>query len=209
MLAKRGVSVWLFSSLTFIAILHLVDAISAVVFNNPIRLLQLYPFAGEKLQAIAPITYLWISVAASLILWGITCVIAFENPVETFLNKVLSDAKSQSAVENQLLERKSEVLDAMFESIESSGETLAHVQDMVCNVRTEVKDIQPLKEGLEKMKTELVSLKKEVKKIDEKVTFPNICPACNKPLMPEFNMCPYCGEKVKLQPPLLNLKDYK
>lgn len=64
-MVKKGLSVWVFSSLTFMAVLHLVDAISALVFGNPIRLLQLYPFAGEKLQSIAPITYLWITAAAS------------------------------------------------------------------------------------------------------------------------------------------------
>lgn len=207
-MVKKGLSVWVFSSLTFMAVLHLVDAISALVFGNPIRLLQLYPFAGEKLQSIAPITYLWITAAASLILWGITCVMAFENPVEAFLNKILCDAKTQGAVENQMLERKSEVLDAMFETIESNGETLAYVKDMVCNVRTDVKDIQSLKESLEKMKAELAGLKREVRKIDEKVTFPSVCPACGKPLMPEFNICPYCGEKARPQP-LLDLKNYK
>ncbi len=208
-MGRKGVSVWVFSSLTFIATLHFIDAISALILGNPMKLPQLYPFVGEKLQAIAPITYFWVTAAASLILWGITCAIAFENPVEIFLNKILSDAKSQSAVENQLLERKSEVLDAMFETMESNEETLAHVQDMVTNVRTEVRDIKLVKESVEKMKTELASLKREFKKIDEKVPYQTVCPGCGKPLLPEFNMCPYCGEKAKLQPPLIKLKDYK
>lgn len=208
-MGRKGVSVWVFSSFTFIAMLHFIDAISALIFGNPMKLPQFYPFVGDKLQTIAPIAYFWITVAASLIMWGITCTIAFENPVEIFLNKILSDAKSQSAVENQLLERKSEVLDAMFETMESNEETLAHVQDMVCNVRTEVKDIKSVKESVEKMKTELANLKREFKKIDEKAPYQTICPACGKPLLPEFNMCPYCGEKSKLQPPLIKLKDYK
>lgn len=40
-MAKKGISVWLFSSLTFIALLHLAEAISVLVFSNEIRLLQL------------------------------------------------------------------------------------------------------------------------------------------------------------------------
>jgi len=26
---------------------------------------------------------------------------------------------------------------------------------------------------------------------------PKICPSCTKPMMPEFNTCPYCGTKLK------------
>lgn len=209
-MARKGLSVWVFSSLTFIALLHLVDALSALVFGNPIKLLQLYPFAAEKLQTITPATYLWISMATVAIFWGITCVIAFENPVETFLNKILSDAKTQGAVETQLLESKSEVLDAMFETIESSNETLQHIQDMVCNVRTEAKEIQPLKDTLEKMKMELSNIKKEIRRLDEKTKLTDICPACGKPLLREFKICPYCGENIKMLPEAIVLvKEYR
>ena len=209
-MAKKGISIWLFSSLTFIALLHLAEAISVLVFNNEIRLLKLYPFINEKLQAITPITYFWVSAATTFILWGITCAIAFANPVETFLNKILSDAKTQGAVEAQLLEEKSEILDSMNETIESNNEILAHVRDLIYNVRTEVKEIHPLKESLEKMKTELGSLRKETKKLEDKVNFQILCPACGKPLLPEFKICPYCGEDMKLhQASVITLKDYK
>ena len=209
-MAKKGISVWLFSSLTFIALLHLTEAISVLFFNNEIRLLQLYPFINEKLQAITPITYFWVSAAATFILWGITCAIAFANPVETFLNKILSDAKTQGTVEAQLLEEKSEIPDSMSETIESNNEILAQVRDLICNVRTEVKEIHPLKESVEKMKTELGSLRKEAKKLEERVNFPNLCPTCGKPLLPEFKICPYCGENVKLLPEkVISLKEYK
>ena len=209
-MAKKGISVWLFSSLTFIVLVHLVDAISALVFNNEIRLLQLYPFISNKLQTVTPATYFWISATTAFILWGITCAIAFTNPVETFLNKILSDAKTQSAVEAQLLEEKSEVLDAMNETIDSNSQTLAQVRDLIYNVRTEIKEIQPLKEGVEKIKTELGSLRKEVKRLEEKVHFPNLCPACGKSLLPEFKICPYCGENIKLvQENIVSLKQYK
>jgi len=209
-LAKKGISVWLFSSLTFIALLHLTEAISVLFFNNEIRLLQLYPFINEKLQAITPITYFWVSAASTFILWGITCAIAFANPVDTFLNKILSDAKTQGTVEAQLLEEKSEIPDSMSETIESNNEILAQVRDLICNVRTEVKEIHPLKESVEKMKTELGSLRKEAKKLEERVNFPNLCPTCGKPLLPEFKICPYCGENVKLLPEkVISLKEYK
>lgn len=209
--AKKGISVWVFSSLTFIALLHLIDAISALILGNSIKLLQLYPFVNEKLRTIAPATYFWISAAATFVLWGLTCAIAFENPVDAFLNRILSEAKSQSTVEAQLVEEKGEILDVMNETIESDNQILAQVKDMVYNVRTDVKEIQPLKESTEKMRAELSLLKKEIKKIEEKVQFPNLCPACGKPMLPEFKICPYCGEqiiKVQLAPSIV-LKDYK
>jgi len=209
-LAKKGISVWIFSTLTFVALMHLADAISALVFGNPIKILQLYPFLGEKLQTMAPMTYFWLSVAASLLIWGITCAIAFENPVDTFLNKILSDAKTQGAVESQLLESKSEILDAMFDTIESGNETLAQVKDLVCNVRTDAKEIQPIKESIEKMKAELGSLKKEFKKIEERTQPPILCSSCGKPLLPDFKICPYCGANIKLLPEkIVSIKDYR
>jgi rRNA maturation endonuclease Nob1 len=200
-LTKKGISVWLFSSLTFIALIHLIEAISVLIFNNQIKLLQLYPFINEKLlQLITPMAYFWISAAATIILWGITCAIAFENPVETFLNKILSDAKTQGTVEAQLLEEKSEILDAMYETIESDNKILTQVKDLMCNVRGDVKEIQPLTENMEKIKTELNDLKKEIKSFEVKLKYPNVCLACGKPILPEFKICPYCGENIKLFP---------
>jgi RNA polymerase-binding transcription factor DksA len=209
-LSKKGITVWLFSSLTFIALIHLIEAISSLIFNNQIRFLQLYPFIGEKLQTITPLTYFIASATATLVLWGITCAAAFTNPVETFLNRILSDAKKQSSVETQMLEEKSEILDVMNETIESSKEVLAQVRDMIYNVRTEVKEIQPLKEGIEKMKSEIGSLRKEVKRLEEKVYFPKVCLNCGKPILPEFKICPYCGENVKFLPEnMISVKEYK
>jgi len=211
-LAKKGLAVWISSSLTFLAVIHFVESVSVLFFNNQIMLLQLYPLINEKLQAITPTAYFLGSAAATLILWGITCVIAFENPVESFLNKILSDAKTQGAVESQLLEEKSEILDAMNETIELNNAALAQVRDLVYNVRTEVKELQPLKENTEKLRTELSRLKKEIRKLEENLNlkYPNVCPACGKPILPQFKVCPYCGGNIKLLPKtVIALKDYK
>jgi rubrerythrin len=210
LLTKKGISVWLLSSFTFISLIHLIDAISASVLNNGIRLLQLYPYVGSRLQTIAPTTYLLISATTTLTLWGITCAVSFNSPVEAFLNNILSDAKTQTAVETQLLEEKGEILDMMNETIESSNEVLGQVKDIVYNVRTEVKEIHPLNESMEKIKTEMGTLKKEIKRLEEKLNFPVVCPACGKPLLPEFKMCPYCGEDMKLhQASMIALKECK
>lgn len=209
-MTKKGIDVWIFSTLTVIAAAHLIDAANALLLNKPITLLQLYPLVKEKLEAITPPIYFLISATTTFILWGITCAIAFQNPVEAFLNKVLSDAKKQSMVESQLLERKSELLDAMNETVEMNNEILSHVKDVIYNIRAEVKEIQPLKEGLEKIKAELSHLKREIKSFEEKLKYPKVCIACGKPVLPEFNICPYCGESLKpVQEKIVSLEKYR
>ena len=204
---KKGIAIWLFSTLTFISLIHLIDAAAALLFNNQIQLLQLYPFINQ--QQISTDIYLYISGASTAILWAITCLIAFDNPVETFLNKVLSDAKQQTATEAQVLESKSELFDLMYETVESDSETLAQVKDLMRNMRVEVKDIQPIKETIEKTRIELISLKKQMKMLEEKMLFTIICPACGKLLRPDFKLCPYCGESITLQEKMVMVKDYK
>ena len=196
---KKGIAIWLFSTLTFIALIHLIDAASAVLFNNPTQLLQLYPFINQQLQQMPLNIYFYAAAASTALMWAITCLIAFDNPVETFLNKVLSEAKTQTATEAQVLESKSELFDLMYETIESDSTTLAQVKDLMRNIRAEVKDIQPIKETIEKTHTELNSLKKELKALEEKLLFTIICPACGNPLRSDFKICPYCGENIKLQ----------
>ncbi len=206
---KKGIAIWLFTTLTFISLMHLIDAASALLFNNQIQLLQLYPFINQQLQQIPTDIYLYISGASTAILWAIACLIACDNPVEAFLNKVLSDAKTQTATEAQILESKSEIFDLMYETVESDSETLAQVKDLVRNMRAEVKDIQPIKETMEKTRTEIGSLKKQINTLEEKLLFTIICPACGKLLRPDFKLCPYCGESITLQEKMVMVKDYK
>jgi DNA-directed RNA polymerase subunit RPC12/RpoP len=206
---KKGIAIWLFSTLTVTALIHLIDAASAVLFNNPTQLLQIYPFINQQLQQIPIEIYFYVAAASTIILWAITCLIAFDNPVEAFLNKILSDVKNQTTTEAQVLESKSELFDLMYETVESDSETLAQVKDLMRNVRVEVKDIQPMKETMEKTRTELGSLKKQIKTLEEKLLFNIVCPACGKMLRPDFKLCPYCGENITLQEKMLVVKDYK
>jgi len=208
-LAKKGICVWLSSSLTFIVMVHLADAISALFFNSQPHLLQLYPFIGDKLQAIPATMYFMVSAVSTLVFWGITCGVAFDSHVEQFLNKVLSDAKKQSTLESQTVAEKGEVLDAMYETIEASNETLSRVVDIVHNVRTEVKGIQPLAVTVENIRAELGNLKKEVKRIEEKGKLPFLCANCGKPVFPEFKLCPFCGENIKVSSEMAGMKAYR
>ena len=206
---KKGIAIWLFSSITVISLIHAIDAASALFFGNPTQILQLYPGIGQQLQQIPLDIYLYTAATATVILWAATCLIAFDNPVETFLNKILSDAKNQSTTEAQLIESKSEVFDLMYETIEADSETLAQVKDMMRNIRVEVKDIQPMKETMEVTRTELRNLKKQMQTLEEKLLFNIVCPACGKMLRADFKLCPYCGENVTLQEKMLAVTDYK
>ena len=209
-MASKGLSVWILSSLTFVSVVNLVEAIYVLVSGSQIKLLQLYPFVGGYLTNISPVLYLWLSAGASLIFWGMTCGIAFENPLEKLLKKALTDAKQQSVAEAHLVEDKSEILDAMYETIESSREIIASVKDMICNVRTEVKEIQPLTTTVDLIRLELNDLAKDVEKLEANVKYSYVCFACGKPLLPEFKICPYCGEDAKLlRTPVIAVTDQK
>ena len=209
-MVRKGIAVWLFSSLTFISLIHLIEAISTVVFGGEIRLLALYPILGEKLQNVTPTAYCWTTLSMTLIFWGITCAVAFESPVEQFLNKILSDAKEQNTVETQLVEDKGEVLDSICEKVESTDENAAYIADMMRNVRTEVKEIKPLAESVEKIKMELHYLCDEVNTLKENSKFPAVCLTCGKPLMPDFKICPYCGETTRnLTQVAISVESYK
>ena len=195
---KKGIAIWLFSSLTVISLIHVIDAASALFFGNPTQILRLYPVINQQLQQIPLDVYLYTAAAATVILWAATCLIAFDNPVETFLNKILSDVKNQSTTETQILESKSEIFDLMYETIEADSETLA-----------QVKDIQPMKETMEITRTELRSLKKQMQTLEEKLLFNIVCPACGKMLRADFKLCPYCGENITLQEKMIAVTDYK
>jgi DNA repair exonuclease SbcCD ATPase subunit len=206
---KKGIAIWLFTTFTFTSLIHLIDAASALLFNNPKQLLQLYPFINQQLQQIPTDIYLYATAASTVILWAVTCLIAFDNPIETFLNKVLSDAKAQTTTEAQILESKSEIFDLMYETIESDSETLAQVKDLMRNMRVEVKDIRPIKEAMEKTRTELGSVKRQIKTLEEKLLFTVVCPACGKMLRPDFKLCPYCGDNITLEEKMVMVRDYK
>jgi rRNA maturation endonuclease Nob1 len=209
-LAKKGFSVWILSSITFLSVAHLIEAIYVLISGSQIRLLGLYPIVGDRLSNVSPVLYLWVSGVASLVLWGITCATAFENPLEGFLKETLAQARKASVAETRVVEEKSEILDAMYETLESSSETVASVKDLVCNVRTEVKEIKPLATTVDLIRLELNDLAKEVEKLENNVKYSYVCLACGKPLLPEFKICPYCGEDAKLlRTPVIAVTDQK
>ncbi len=195
---KKGLIIWIFSTLTVITLIHLIDAVNASLFSNQIQLLSLYPIVNVILSQISPQVYLFLTASTTVILWGLTCIIAFDNPVETFLNKILSDAKQQTVNEEQIMENKGELFDLMYETMESDSETLSQVKDLIRNVRTEVRDIAPMKESVEKTKNDLNKIRTQLITLEEKVLFPMLCPSCKHPIRTDFKLCPYCGTPMEL-----------
>ncbi|MBK5133749.1 zinc ribbon domain-containing protein [Candidatus Bathyarchaeota archaeon] len=195
---KKGLVIWIMSTLTVITLIHLIDSVNAFLFNNPTQLLQIYPILNTFLTQMSTQIYFYLSAATSAILWGITCIIAFDNPVELFLNKILSDAKQQSLDEAKVMDGKGELFDLMYEKMESDSETLSHVKDLIRNVRSEVREIAPIKVSMEKTRRDLSKITKQLITLEEKVFYPLVCHSCSHPVRADFKLCPYCGIALQL-----------
>jgi uncharacterized membrane protein (DUF106 family) len=135
---KKSITIWVLTSLTFIFLVHFVEALTVIVLNNPIRLPQVYPFIGEALTTMSPITYFYLTAAITSFLWGITCLVAFHNPVEVYLNK-------NKANEAEFQEQSS-LIDRMCDTVESDHHTLSQLKDLMRNIQAEVKEMQNAKQ---------------------------------------------------------------
>jgi len=135
-MTKKAIAIWALTSVTFVSLVHLIEAITVIMFNNPIRLLQVYPFINQALNSITPYVYFYISATATVILWGITCVIAFRSPVEKYIN--------QQKLEETQIQDKSELLDRMCETVETDHQTLTRLTDIMRKMQKGVDGEQTL-----------------------------------------------------------------
>lgn len=197
-MGKRGVTVWIFSSLSFLAAIHALEAILALFFNTEVILLKSYPIINTL--NINPDTYLLASAAATIAMWGITCKTAIETPIERFLDRMLLDAKQQSEIECEMVEDNRSVLDMMSETITENNKVLAQTRDVTYNVRSELVNLRSLPEETQRLSAEIEELKKELKNLKENFKKPNLCPSCGNMVLPRFKVCPYCGENLYITP---------
>lgn len=197
-MGQRGVIVWIFSSLSFLAAIHALEAALALFFNTDVILLKSYPIINTLNPN--PATYLLASTAVTILMWGITCKVAVETPVERFLNRMLSDAQRQSEIECEMVEDNRSVLDMMCETISENNKVLAQTRDVTFNVRSELVNLRSLPEETERLSKEVEGLKKELKKLKENFKKPNLCPSCGNTVLPRFKVCPYCGENLHITP---------
>ena len=131
---KKCMAIWVLTTITFISLVHLIEAITVIILNTPIRLLQLYPFINEPLKALTPYAYFYISAITTVVLWGVTCLVAFQSPIEHYLNQ-------REMTETQLQD-KSELLDRMYETVESDHQTLTQLSDLIHKMQKGMKDEQ-------------------------------------------------------------------
>jgi len=204
-MGKRGITVWIFSSLSFLAAIHALEASLAFFFNTEVILLKSYPIINTL--TITPVTYLLASIALTITIWGITCKVAVETPVERFLDTMLSDAKRQSEIECEMVDDNRSVLDMMCETITENNKVLAQTRDITYNVRSELINLRTLPEETERLSTEI----EELKNLKQNFKKPSLCPSCGNIVLPRFKVCPYCGENLHLTPEKVvkMLKTYK
>jgi hypothetical protein len=85
---RRDRFVCVFGTLTFIAAIHVFEAFVALFFGKENVLLRLYPFISSL--SIDSLNYLIGSLVVTSILVAVTFKLAFMNPLENYLNMILS-----------------------------------------------------------------------------------------------------------------------
>jgi hypothetical protein len=198
----KGVAVWVLGSLTFMAVLHVLEAFYALTLHGSIVLLRLYPFSG-LLGTVDTRLYFWASLALASVLWGATCIIALRSPLDTWLNRIIKDSQLTSEEEMSIVSTRGNVLDMMNEGLISNSVELGNVKDMLANVRAEVVGLRGVQEVVCGVKSDLVSLKVSLKKLESDLARSFVCPACGRDVQPDYRVCPYCGEDLLRQRMLL------
>ena len=195
-MVRKGVAVWFFGCLTFLAGLHALDGFLWLTGTEDASLfLSVYPFA-DLLGEVEPIPYLLSSLIAVFLLWGGTTIVALRNPIEAFLGKVLEDGKRESQEDVEFLEAKTSILEMMSETLTNNSKLLAGLRDVVFNVRSEVLGLDPISKNVEKLRVDVEGLKKIVKRLEREIKKFKTCPACGREILAEFRLCPYCGENL-------------
>jgi hypothetical protein len=166
---KKCMAIWVLTTITFISLVHLIEAITVIILNTPIRLLQLYPFINEPLKALTPYAYFYISAITTVVLWGVTCLVAFQSPIEHYLNQ-------REMTETQLQD-KSELLDRMYETVESDHQTLTQLSDLIHKMQKGMKDEQTPKPTTLTPPKEVANLKNKPSQLKSPISKPVAQPA--------------------------------
>jgi len=171
--------VWIFGFLTFLAVLHTFDAVLGLTVGNKNLLLKLYPFK-DLFANVDIVTYFFASLVSTFMLLGVTCAVAFHNPLEALINKTLAEIELEENPNDHTLESKTSVLEMISDTLTSNSVALQSVKDDANTVRYEISILKTKLDNLEKDITKLTKLMK--------------CPSCGKEISPDFKLCPFCGE---------------
>jgi len=198
----KGVAVWILGFLTFLAVLHVLEAFFALTQNVPITLLRLYPFSSW-FGTIDVSMYFWGSLVAAFALWGVTCMIALRSPLDMLLSRILNDAQVENEEEVSIVSTKGNFLEMMNDNLIGNTVELGNVKDLLFNVRAEMTSLRSLQDVVGVVKTDVAHLKTSLKKLEINLTKTMLCPACGKDVQPDFRICPYCGENLLTEKILL------
>jgi len=204
---NRGSFVCIFGTLSFIAIIHVLEAFVVLFFEKETILLNLYPVVGSL--NVNGLNYLIASLVLTSVLLVATFKLAFTSPLEHYLNVILSDSNRKNEAECELVTDNRSVLDMMCESITYISEVLGQTKDVTYNVRSELVDLRSLPETTKKLSAELKEVKKEIINLKKTFKKPNTCPSCGNTILTRFKICPYCGEALQLSPEKVIVKNYK
>jgi len=173
---RKAIIVWIFGFLTFLAVLHTFFAVLGLVFGNTDLSLTLSPFKSI-FSNVDLATYFLASLVATFILFGVTCAIAFHNPVEALIEKTLAEAELEENASDKTLESEASVLEMINDTLTSNSTVL-----------------QTVKENVNTIRYEISNLKTRIDKLEKDLIKPMECPSCRKEISPDFKLCPFCGE---------------
>jgi len=190
---KKSIVVWIFGCLTFFAGLHTFDAVLSLASNTDSAgaLLQLYPFYNQIKETIGKldaVTYFWLSLVSTLAFMGVTCSLAFYDPILAYVKKVISETKVDDTQADQRLDSELTALAMINESLTTHGILLNKVKN----------ELGPLKDGINALKIDMTRLRGKIGGLETDLAKLRKCPACGKDVLPQFKFCPHCGEKLSL-----------
>jgi hypothetical protein len=190
---KKSLAVWIFGCLTFFAALHTFDAVLSLAHNTDTTgsLLQLYPFYDRISPIVGKlddITYFWFSLFSTIVFMGITCSIAFHDPILAYVKKVISETRIDDTQADPRLDSELTTLAMINESLTTQGILLNNVK----------KELGSLKDGIKALKIDMTRLRGKIEGLETDLARLRKCPACGESVLPQFKFCPNCGEELSL-----------
>jgi len=190
---KKSLAVWICGCLTFFAGLHAFDAVLSIASNSNSAgsLLQIYPFydkIDEILGKLDAVTYFWLSLISTLCFMGITCSLAFYDPILAYVKKMVSETKIDDPQADLKFDSELNALAMINESLITHGTLLNNVKG----------ELGALNEGINAVKIDMTRLRNTMQGLETDLAKLRKCPACGKNVLPQFKFCPHCGEKLSL-----------
>ena len=204
MIVNRGKYTWVFGPLSLIATIHVIEAFITLIFDKEVVLLKMYPFIGST--SINSLSYFIVSLIGASVLIAVTFRLVFSNPLENYLNMIVAQASKTNDEECELVANNGSILDMMNESIDYISTMLGQTKDLTHNVRSELVSLRSIPKKTDKLSAEINQVKNELFTLKASLKKSKTCPSCNKDVIDNFKICPYCGEALKLSPEKVIIK---